>query len=238
MACKFDGTHGDVLNTGYLSTSAGPWTIMMWARLSSTALTNRYLFQLASGGATNQLAIIFGFTANKYEIFRNNGTGSDPRTGSDITPGDTGWHHIAYRKSASGASAYDKFLDGVKTSINASITFSLPTIDHSYIGAAVTDANGMDSSVYRVFVLDDALSDGDIASEAAGTYLGPSFSAGDGYWPFTTFAGTDLSGNGHDFDNHGAGTTVTNPGVFPTGFLINPGMQGGMRPLLLGGVNG
>jgi hypothetical protein len=239
MAVQLSGTTADqILTAGFLSGSSGPWTIMMWSKLSSTAATNKYVLELASSGAANQLSVIFGFAANKYEIFKNNGSGTDPRTNSDITPGNTNWHHIAWRKSASGASAYDKFLDGTKTSITASISFTLPTLDHTYLGGAFGDANTVDVSAYRIFILAQALSDADIAAEAAGTYAGPSFGAGDGFWVFSGTAGTDSSGNGNNFDNHGVGSVVTNPSPFLGGLLINPGWQGGMRPLMLGGMNG
>ncbi len=114
---------------GPLAGSAGPFTFAFWVKPATLAQSNTYLTQSFSFDVNNkQIACIFGFVANQVEFYSNGFTGTDPRTSSGLTLPDLNWHHVCYRKAASGASAWDKFLDGVKTSINSSISFTLPAL--------------------------------------------------------------------------------------------------------------
>src|SRR5687768_17301520 len=126
MAWSFDGTNDYVGRTSTPPLAAhgtNPFTVAFWFRSLNNGRTNDYICSGLSGG--NGAAIIYEFVDNKIEIYNAGGSGTDPRPSSDITIADTNWHHIAYRKSASGTSEWAKYLDGTKTVINASISFSL-----------------------------------------------------------------------------------------------------------------
>ena len=127
MARNSDGTSGNGLQVaaGSLLSGGGPWCIAFWFKSNDVSQTNRYISSFDTG--TPQKAIIYGFVNSggnaQIEFFSSTGhTGTNPRTGSQITITDTNWHHIAYRKAGTGTAEYARFLDGTKTVINASAT--------------------------------------------------------------------------------------------------------------------
>lgn len=194
-----------------LSASNGPFTIAFWFKSGDITQTNTYLIE---EGAADQWAIIYGFAANLVEFFAVPFGGSDPRAGtaSGILISDTNWHHIAYRKAASGASAWDYFLDGVKTSISSSINFTLPTISTSELTlfnadnfAAPVKAGLGDLSVYT-----SALSDAQVQSLAVGNHPSGSPAA---YFPLfgSQSPELDAAGNGYSLTVNGSVPQVSGP---------------------------
>lgn len=176
MAWDSDGTDGRRLyNATFapLNGSAGPFTICGWFRSDSTTQTDKYLFQAHQLNVANQQwAVIYEYVNNTVEFFADGFTGTDPRTSSGLTVADTSWHHLAYRKGASGASTWDKFLDGTKTAISASIDFTLPSTlnDFTVLGAAAgttpTFANSPNGKIGPVAIWNVSLSDDEVASLA------------------------------------------------------------------------
>lgn len=164
MARSCDGTSGNYLSVGAcapLDTSPGPFTVQVWFKPADLTQTNKYLISVGQ-----QFDVIWEFVGDQVESYVPTFSGSDPRTSSGITLADTNWHHIVYRKTGSGAGAWDKFLDGTKTTINASISFTI-------IGASggvfvFTSGNPLAGALAEVAVWQSALTDGNITSLAAG----------------------------------------------------------------------
>src|SRR5262249_47900951 len=113
-----------IQNTSYgpLSNSTGPFTIAFWFQSGNVNPPPSYVVE---GSGSGQWAVIYGYTSQQLEFYTGN---SSVRQNSGITITDTNWHHIAYRMSASGSGSWDKFLDGVKTTINSSIAISMPQV--------------------------------------------------------------------------------------------------------------
>ena len=95
------------------------FAIAFWVRCRSTGQANKYLLERDRNG----LSIIYGYVANAVEVFSSFYTGSDPRTGSQITVSDTQWHHIAYTYDGATWSGY---LDG-RVVFSTARTFSMPS---------------------------------------------------------------------------------------------------------------
>jgi hypothetical protein len=146
------------------SSSAGPWTVSLWVKPTNLTQTNKYIYCQVK---TYQTAIIWEFVNNKAEIYATGYTGTNPRTDSGITLADTGWHHLAWRKAA-GTGAYDRFLDGVKTTINAECAITLPSCNTTQYWAKDATTNWFAGGLAEFAMVADALSDEDIATLASG----------------------------------------------------------------------
>jgi hypothetical protein len=156
-----EGTVGAVPFDG----AAGPWTLVFWFESGSISQIETYILMSASDvGGTDQAGVIYEYVNNTIEFYSANYSGTDPRTDSGISLADTNWHMVAYRKNAFGASSWDKFLDGNKTQINASIDFTLPsTLDRFVVGAAVGPTSYVNGSIDEVGWWTGALTDEQIA---------------------------------------------------------------------------
>jgi len=146
-----------------LSSSAGPFTIALWFKPANLTQTNKYLWVEIK---SSQAALLWEYASDSVEFYTNGYSGTDPRTDSGIVIPDTGWHHVAYRKAASGASAWDKFLDGSKTSINASITFTLAATDTTQYWARTAGGTACACSLAEFAIWGAALTDAAIAQLA------------------------------------------------------------------------
>lgn len=208
------GGVGSISNAyALLSGSAGPWTVCLWFRNDSLG-TNGYLFDTYDG--SKQWAVITGYGGSGIvEYYCPDCTGTDPRTGSQITIPDGGWHHVCYRKGASGASTWDKFLDGTKTSINASISFTEPTFTvpgTQIFTFSVAGAQNLVGALQWVAAWTTNLSDGEITSLAACT-APASIQIGSeqvAWYMNGSSPETDFSGNGRDGTVSSIGTTTGN----------------------------
>ena len=76
---------------------------------------------------------------------------------------------MAYRKDGSGSSNWDKFLDGTKTSISASINFTTPGSQNRFYALTTTAGNSVNAALADLIICENAaLSDDDIAALASG----------------------------------------------------------------------
>lgn len=171
IARHSDGSSGTYLamttQGAAFANSTGPWTFCAWIKPDSIIGTPQlYIFE-SNKNLVGQFSIIYGYSAATVEVF--NSPGDDFRTGSQIVLPNTNWHHIAYRKAATGTAAYDKFLDGVKTSINASFTGTINacTGDMAAYGTD-TAANLFAGALFDVACVNTNLTDGQITSLAGG----------------------------------------------------------------------
>ena len=165
MARSNDGSSANnlaVLNYFPLNASSGPFTVQFWVKPANLSQSNAYL--ITFGG---QYDLIWEFADDLIETYVGSFSGGDPRTGSGITLSDTNWHHIVFRKTGSGAGAWDRFLDGVKTTINASISFTINGTTGGPSGAFVP-SNPFNGALAEIAVWMAALSDGDIATLSVG----------------------------------------------------------------------
>jgi len=177
MARSTDGSAADNglhnASLAPLNGSNGPFTIVLWFKPANLTQSQKYILQEKDTAVADaQYAVIWEYVDNQIEFFSDGFTGTDPRTGSGITLADTNWHHLAYRKAASGASEWAYFLDGVKTVISASINFTLPgtlsqiVLFESFSGTTPTVGNQINAALADVAFFTVSLSDERIAALA------------------------------------------------------------------------
>jgi hypothetical protein len=196
----------ETLTYGPLSSSAGPFTIAFWFQSGNVNPGQSYLLE---GHGVGQWSVIYGYTSQQIEFY----TG-DPsvRQNTGITIGDTAWHHIAYRKSAAGSSSWDKFIDGVKTTINSAADFSLPAVSSFFAFNADNGLAPCQCNIGDVVVYNSARPDSEIQGLAAGAR--PALTSEPLlYWPLsaTSSVEPDASGNGHPGNVEGAIVAVPGP---------------------------
>ena len=103
------------------------FSFVLLVRIDTSSVgTNDYLYLRHPSDTGKQHAIIVGFVDDAVEFFSTGFTGSDPRTGSQISvPDNTSIHQYAYTYNGSTWTGY---LDGIEV-FSTSRTFSLaPTI--------------------------------------------------------------------------------------------------------------
>lgn len=196
MARTSNATDGNYLTSTTqvaLAGSAGPFTLAFWFRSASTSQTNKYV--LGAAAAVGDWAVIYEYTGDTIEFYASNYSGSDPRTDAGFTLADTVWHHYCWRKAASGSSAWDKFMDGVKTQISAGISFTLPALSggrtNLFCYSAGTPSATVSGSLADVAFWGVSLSDADVFWLSRGkrpTQLGhrPTY-----YWPLDAAGGNE-----------------------------------------------
>lgn len=208
----FDGASGEVFNAATYLQSATSFTIATWVKSGSTTQTNRYLATFQNGGT----AMIYGFVndggTSQVEFFCPNCSGTSPRTGSQITIADTNWHHVAYRYNGT---TWDKFLDGAKTSISASISFTMPATQNAlYLGSSAASSNYYSGSLARYYMSSSALTDGQISAMAGSICSTSGVSGTIGYWLLGSGASdteSSPSGNTNTLTLRGTSSVVTGP---------------------------
>lgn len=168
MARSSDGSSGNYLlqsSFNPLSSSDGPFTLAFWFKPANLTQTDTYILHIES----NNCAIIWEYAPDTVEFFASGTSGAtNPRTDSGIVLSDTNWHHIAYRK-ADGTGAWDKFLDGVKTPINASADFTLSSGGGDmYVFAGSATTNMCACSLAELALWTSFVSDGDLTTLAGG----------------------------------------------------------------------
>lgn len=167
-----DGTSPNFLfsstNNTPLNASNGPWTISFWIKVNGLSQTDRYVLMMGDVGGTTGWRIDFGNVASSLRFVSTGGSGSDPTPSSDILISDGNWRHICYRKSASGAAAWDKFVDGIRTSISSSINFTLGGGTHTWAFDDRADqGNYFKGSLAEIAIWNVALTNGQITQLAA-----------------------------------------------------------------------
>ena len=210
MARLFNGT-SDIatVSTAYLAGSSGPFTISFWMKSANLTQTNTYLLASQDDTGTGQWGPIYGYANDGLghdQVEFNDNLSSSPRTGSQITILDTNWHHIVYRYLGA-ASEWAFLLDGTKTVINASISFTLSTgLTNTSVGAVNLNSppstvNLFNGSLAEIAFWTTNLTDANITSLAAGASA-RSFSLANlvAYWPLCGVASPepDTSGAGHN----------------------------------------
>ena len=116
-AIQFNGS-SQYTQTNYVLPTTN-FSIAIWAKSSTAALTNRPLGAAHADVGTNGVAIIWGFSNGLYVVARNNSTSYD----LNLTPPTSitsGWHHIVIIvDSVAGLKIY---YDGKQLGANASGT--------------------------------------------------------------------------------------------------------------------
>ena len=96
------------------------WGLILTFRLRSTSQTDTYVIRQGIGGG-EQASLIYGYASQQFELFANGYSGTDPRTGSQITVADTQVHTLAYVADGTRTRG---FLDGrIVTDVAATTTF-------------------------------------------------------------------------------------------------------------------
>lgn len=198
MARSFDGTNDVLTSTTQPLPTHGtnPFTVAFWFRALDNSRTNDYV---CSGiGGENSGAIIYEYVDNTVEFY-GAPSGSDPRTSSGLVVADTNWHHIAYRKAASGAAEWAKYLDGSKTVINASISFNLSGSAHNHFFLGASSAAGVagdfaNVELARFGVWNTAVADAHIEAMANG--MSPLRFKPTHYWELTGNQSPELNAFG------------------------------------------
>lgn len=248
------GENASVQNNGtaYLSTTSigplsgvtSPFTIAFWLKLNTLAQSSTYLIQSYRRNSPNdQWAIIYGYTTNTVEFFSVDFSGTDPRTSSGITLSDTNWHHIAYRYNGT---IWDKFLDGTKTNISSSRSFTLPgSLAEFYVFAAGVfggSPTAFDTSSIASLMIDNtAWSDANIALLASGSYA-PSIHVPAFFWPLKALISSEPEYSNSSYNLTLNGTLVTGsippiiyPSAIPSAIIRRTTFSGFSRTSLFNG---
>lgn len=118
------------------------FSISIWVSATSFNDASKYLF--SKRATQDEYAIIFGFSANKYEFYSETFTGSNPRTPLAVSLSDTAFHNIIWTYNGSNLKGY---FDGT-LSTNRAISFSLTTGNGNLIlGSSTGTANNFNCKV-------------------------------------------------------------------------------------------
>jgi len=173
------------------------FAILMRFKAKATNQTSKYLLsKLNSGGTDNNYSLLYEYAADSVEFYAGGYTGSNPRTSSGLTISDTNWHAIAYRYNGT---EWAKWLDGSKTTISASISFSLATggTNSLYIGSFSAAANRTSCCIDDISIYSNGNlpTDNEIATWQT-SYTLPSSVAPVARWQFNEGSGATAADSG------------------------------------------
>lgn len=170
-----DGSAGNYLSsTGggatndSLRSSNGPFTVGMWIRVDNLGQVGKFAFVFDSLFGSPRWGMDFGTVASAIRFYALGYSGSNPVTGSDIAIADSNWHYVAWRKGAAGASTWEKILDGVAATINASINFTLGANIFFPRAFRASAGNEFTGALAHIAVWNVKLTDAEITQLAAG----------------------------------------------------------------------
>jgi len=157
MALEFDGSTQYIqVAHNALFNFTNNFSIVFWFKATNTTQTDTYIIQKGS----NRWSIIWEFVDNAVEFYTGSYTGTNPRTGSQLTINDTNWHHIVY---AYNGTTWAGYLDGVQV-FSVSRTFTLYTdTDNLYFGRADIDAAYVAGQLFDIRLYNRALTANEIA---------------------------------------------------------------------------
>lgn len=172
------------LAKAFLASSAGPFTVALW--LKPTALSGSVKGVMGCGVDTNFWMVGYTGSTNEVQFYAEGGTG-DPYAGSTFTlPSNvvTAGASIAYRYKGA-ASEWSRWLNGTKTVIGASTTFTLGTLTASFEIGRIYGGFYVDATIAEVAIWTTALHDEQMRELAAGVAADRVGGTGAlaGYWP-------------------------------------------------------
>ena len=164
MARVFNGSNQYLTRAAtYLASSPGPFTISLWFTPANLTDTVKAVLANATGSPWWQLRLDAGVV-----VFESSGySGSNPGTGSGITWTTTALKHVAWRYKGQGAE-WSKWDSGVKSVINAAISFTLPNVGAQFDIARNWSGAHCAGTYAEVAIWDVALPDAYMAELAAG----------------------------------------------------------------------
>lgn len=132
--------------------------------INNLSQTNNYISQtIETDGVFKQAAVIFGYVSGKIEYYASNYTGTNPRTGSQITISDTKPHTFCYSYNGSRWAGY---LDGVKV-FETTRTFSVNILSsnvNGYLLGSEVLADSLDGGCIQYSTFTRGLSDAEARS--------------------------------------------------------------------------
>jgi len=173
LARSFDGSTQRAAGSGF--SGLGPalstqLTISFWTKISTPSATNCYVFSRRDnvGSGQDNYAIIYGFTANKFEIYADPAgyTGTAPRTATTGTITDSLWHHLAVTYDGTNVRWY---IDG-KLDTTSAKTFSFANLANTNVFMAAILSSGTPVNYYPGIIdgfriYKRPLSDGEILAQ-------------------------------------------------------------------------
>ncbi len=176
-------TNGNYLSntTCYLS-AATDFTIAFWVKAGNNTQASTYMLHL--GGNSGELDVLYGYDlGGNVGIYADSDGGYSPSNHAIFTILDTNWHHVAFRHSGS---TWSYFLDGTKSEISTSASFTLKTNTTScslILGRSSATSAKFLGSMGRLLISSAALTDGQIAALAGSICTSSGTSGVTGYWP-------------------------------------------------------
>lgn len=145
-AVVLDGTGHLMANTMRLAKNVidGPWAAEFWMRLDNEIGTGfkAYIANFGNVGVDNAPAFIYGFNADRLELF----AGGNGRSGANgPTVADNNWHHVIWvNYNTAGPNANNRveaYIDGVlQTNVGGGFSKSI-SLTHLIFGAATETAD-------------------------------------------------------------------------------------------------
>ena len=166
----FDGSSQTARRTSAVGVNGlTNFSIAASVKLANAADTNRYVASNRVPSAnSDRVSLIYGFTANKYELYSDPGqfSGAAPRTALATSVSDTNWHHICFTYDGTDVRGY---LDGV-LDVTATKAFSLATVGVIDQNIATADGTSgwFNGSLRQIGVYTRALTQAEVTVLAAG----------------------------------------------------------------------
>lgn len=159
----FGGAGGVNFGAGASLDLTGRFTISLWNKLSVTGQTD-YLLERKAAGAGNY-AIIYGYVANKYELYSDYYVGDVPRTEMKTAVNDTLWHNLTVTYDSATVKWY---LDGVLDTSSAKV-FAFQTYAASlYLGRDGVGNSYIQSTADNLYIWNRALDQAEVTEVVTG----------------------------------------------------------------------
>lgn len=177
---------------------ANSFAILFRFKTKSTSQASKYLLsKLDSGGTNNNWSILYAYVNSAYvDFYAASFTGSSPNTAGKYSITDTNWHAIAFRYNGT---EWASWLDGTKSIISSSITFSLSSsgTNNLFFGSFNGSANRTSCCLddIQIYSSGNLPSDAEIAAWQT-SYTQPSSANPVARWQFNEGSGATAADSG------------------------------------------
>jgi hypothetical protein len=145
------GSYVAVLHAPRSFSLTPPWTVIVWCY--PRAVSQQYLINAGSW------ALIYGYAGQQVEFFASGYTGTDPRTGSQISAPLNQWCMVAYTYDGTNWRAYKNGAPTLATTRTFGLAAAAST---AYVGAATATLNPFNGKLAEIAIVPRALSEAEI----------------------------------------------------------------------------
>lgn len=152
----FNGSNAQLTSASNATLSfTNNFAIAFWFKATNLSQSNVYLLN-----QNNQYAILWEYVNDTIEFFAGGFTGTDPRTGSGISIGDTNLHYIVYTYDGT---TWEGYKDGANV-FSTARTFSLASSANVFTLGSSNGANYLNGALDEVALWNRKLSSTEITT--------------------------------------------------------------------------